>query len=301
MINRNLENLAPIVLFVYNRPEHTRRTVESLISNTLASKSRLFIFSDGAKNDTELKKVNTVRDYIKTIKGFDKIEIVAREMNFGLANSVIKGVDEIFRLYDKAIVMEDDMISSPYFLKFMNDVLIMFENNYSIYSVTGYTFPIKIPDNYNHPLYLAPRASSWGWGTWRDRWKKVDWESKDFDDFINDKFKVNNFNKGGDDLTRMLKNSIEGKIDSWAVKWTYAHFLNNAFCVYPVKSRIKNIGADASGMHTNKTKKYDVELELNDMQLKVIKDLQPNEEILLNFRKFFKKNALSSVIQKLKN
>jgi len=301
MINRNLENLAPIVLFVYNRPEHTRRTVESLISNTLANKSRLFIFSDGAKNDTELKKVNTVRDYIKTIKGFDKIEIVAREMNFGLANSVIKGVDEIFRLYDKAIVMEDDMISSPYFLKFMNDVLIMFENNYSIYSVTGYTFPIKIPDNYNHPLYLAPRASSWGWGTWRDRWKKVDWESKDFDDFINDKFKVNNFNKGGDDLTRMLKNSIEGKIDSWAVKWTYAHFLNNAFCVYPVKSRIKNIGADASGMHTNKTKKYDVELELNDMQLKVIKDLQPNEELLSNFKKFFKKNVFSSALNRFKN
>jgi len=301
MINRNLENLAPIVLFVYNRPEHTRRTVESLISNTLASKSRLFIFSDGAKNDTELKKVNTVRDYIKTIKGFDKIEIVAREMNFGLANSVIKGVDEIFRLYDKAIVMEDDMISSPYFLKFMNDVLIMFENNYSIYSVTGYTFPIKIPDNYNYPLYLAPRASSWGWGTWRDRWKKVDWESKDFDDFINDKFKVNNFNKGGDDLTRMLKNSIEGKIDSWAVKWTYAHFLNNAFCVYPVKSRIKNIGADASGMHTNKTKKYDVELELNDMQLKVIKDLQPNEELLSNFKKFFKKNVFSSALNRFKN
>jgi len=301
MINRNLENLAPIVLFVYNRPEHTRRTVESLISNTLANKSRLFIFSDGAKNDTELKKVNTVRDYIKTIKGFDKIEIVAREMNFGLANSVIKGVDEIFRLYDKAIVMEDDMISSPYFLKFMNDVLIMFENNYSIYSVTGYTFPIKIPDNYNYPLYLAPRASSWGWGTWRDRWKKVDWESKDFDDFINDKFKVNNFNKGGDDLTRMLKNSIEGKIDSWAVKWTYAHFLNNAFCVYPVKSRIKNIGADASGMHTNKTKKYDVELELNDMQLKVIKDLQPNEELLSNFKKFFKKNVFSSALNRFKN
>jgi hypothetical protein len=272
-----------------------------LSRNTRAGESSLHIFSDGPRSSGDEKKVDAVRNYIKSISGYNRIEIIERENNLGLANSVVKGVDEIFRLYDKAIVMEDDMISSPYFLKFMNDVLIMFENNYSIYSVTGYTFPIQIPDSYNHSLYLAPRASSWGWGTWRDRWKKVDWESKDFDNFINDKFKVNNFNKGGDDLTRMLKNSIEGKIDSWAVKWTYAHFLNNAYCVYPVKSRLINIGADASGVHTNKTKKYDVELELNDMELKVIKDLQPNEEILLNFRKFFKKNVLISVIQKLKN
>ncbi|MCW9065909.1 MAG: hypothetical protein OQJ78_06380, partial [Ignavibacteriaceae bacterium] len=124
---------------------------------------------------------------------------------------------------------------------------------------------------------------------------------KDFQNFINDKSQVESFNKGGDDLTRMLQNSISGKIDSWSVKWTYTHFLNNAYCVYPVKSRIRNIGADRSGVHTGKTKKFDGELELNDVELSKIRTLQPDQEILINFRKFFKKNLLNSVIQKLKN
>jgi len=301
MINRNLENLAPIVLFVYNRPEHTKRTVESLLNNTLASKSTLFIFSDGAKNSKDSKNVEEVRNYIRTIKSFDKIEIIEKEKNFGLANSVIVGVTEVISLFGKVIVLEDDMISSPYFLKYMNEVLNYFEDNQRIFSVTGYTFPIKIPENYKHPLYLSPRSSSWGWGTWENRWEKADWDVQGFQNFINDKSQVESFNRGGDDLTRMLKNSISGKVDSWSVKWTYTHFQNNAYCVYPVKSRIKNIGADSSGVHTSKTNKFDVDLENNDVELNGIKDLQPNKEILLNFRKFFRRNILNSVIQKLKN
>ncbi len=296
-----MDKLAPIVLFVYNRPEHTKRTVESLLNNTFISTSTLFIFSDGAKNDKDSKNVEEVRNYIRTIKSFDKIEIIERERNFGLAHSVIVGVNEVISLFGKVIVLEDDMISSPYFLKYMNEVLKYFKDNQRIYSVTGYTFPIKIPENYKHPLYLSPRSSSWGWGTWKNRWEKADWEIKDFQSFINDKSRVEYFNKGGDDLTRMLKNSISGKVDSWSVRWTYTHFVNNAYCVYPVKSRIKNIGADSSGVHTSNTNKFDVDLENNDVELNGIKDLQPNQEILLNFRKFFGRNILNSVIQKLKN
>ena len=293
--------LAPIVLFVYNRPEHTKRTVESLLNNTLVSKSTLFIFSDGAKSDKDILAVDAVRNFIKTIKGSNKIEIIEREKNFGLANSVIIGVNEVINLSGKAIVLEDDMISSPYFLKYMNEVLNYFEDDQQIFSVTGYTFPIKIPSNYQHSVYLSPRASSWGWGTWKGRWDKVDWEIKDFQSFINDKLRVEYFNNGGDDLTRMLKNSISGKIDSWAVKWSYAHFKNNAYCVYPVKSRVKNIGADKSGVHTSRTKKFDVEMEMNDVEIINVKNLQPNVELLSNFKKFFKKNVFSSVLYRLKD
>jgi len=301
MLTRNLDKLAPIVLFVYNRPEHTKRTVESLLKNTFASASRLFIFTDGPKSDKNLKNVEEVRNYIRKINGFDKIEIFERERNFGLSNSVISGVTEIIQSFGKVIVLEDDMISSPFFLKFMNEVLNVFENDQRIFSITGYTFPIKIPELYKYPLYLSPRSSSWGWGTWKNRWEKADWEVKDFHTFVNDKSKVKSFNKGGEDLTRMLTNSIAGKVDSWSVKWTYTHFINNAFCVYPVKSRIKNIGADKSGVHTGKTNKYDVNLELNDLDLSGVKDLQPDKEILSKFRKFFRKNVFSSVINKIKN
>jgi len=296
-----LDNLAPIILFVYNRPGHTKRTVESLLKNTLVSRSNLFIFSDAAKNDKDLNNVEAVRHYIRTIKSFNKIEIIEREKNLGLANSVISGVSEVIESYGKVIVLEDDMISSQYFLKFMNEVLNIFETEQRIFSVTGYTFPIKIPELYKYPLYLSPRSSSWGWGTWKNRWEKADWRVKDFQSFITDKSRVESFNNGGDDLTRMLQNSISGKIDSWSVKWTYTHFLNNAYCVYPVKSRIKNIGADRSGVHTGKTKKFDAELELSDVELSGIRTLQPNQEILIKFRKFFKKNLFNSVMQKLIN
>lgn len=224
-----------------------------------------------------------------------------RERNFGLANSIISGVTQVIESYGKAIVLEDDMISSPYFLKYMNEVLNIFETDQRIFSVTGYTFPIKIPENYKQSLYLSPRSSSWGWGTWKNRWEKADWEVKDFQSFITDKSRVESFNKGGDDLTRMLKNSISGKVDSWSVKWTYTHFLNNAYCVYPVKSRIKNIGTDSSGVHTSKTNKFDVELELKDNDSSGIKNLKPNQEILLNFRNFFRKNVFSSALNRLRN
>jgi len=295
-----LDSLAPIDLFVYNRPQHTKRTVEALINNTLAGKSALFIFSDAAKTDKDIKNVETVRNYIKTIKGFNKIEIIEREKNFGLAKSVISGVTEVIKTFDKVIVLEDDIVSSPFFLKYMNELLNTFENDQRIFSVTGYTFPIKIPEHYKHPLYLSPRSSSWGWGTWNDRWDKADWEIEDFQSFVNDKSQVESFNKGGDDLTRMLINSISGKIDSWSIKWTYSHFLNEAFCVYPVKSRIQNIGTDRSGVHTSKTKKFDVELEMNDIDLSQINQLQTDEELIRNFRKFFQKNIFYTLLQKLK-
>lgn len=292
--------LAPIVLFVYNRPEHIRRTVEALAENVLADKSSLYIFSDGAKNETDSKKVNSVREYIKTITGFAEIEIIFRENNLGLANSVISGVSEVFKSHNKVIVLEDDIITSPYFLKYMNELLSYFEKYSRIYSVTGYTFPINIPKDYKPSVYLSPRPSSWGWGTWKDRWEKVDWNVSDYKEFIKDKSKVKEFNTGGDDLTRMLVNSVSGKIDSWAVIWSYTHFKNNAYCVYPVKSRIQNIGADLSGVHTSRTNKFDVEMEMNDVELIDLKNLQPNEELLLNFKKFFKKNIFSAALARIR-
>jgi len=165
-----LANLSPIVLFVYNRLEHTRRTVEALLKNALADKSSFYIFSDGAKNEADAQKVKTVRDYIKTIKGFDRIEIVLRDKNFGLANSVISGVTEVFKQYDRVVVMEDDIISSPSFLNFMNKALAFYQDSKSIYSISGYPYPIKIPNKYTEDIFISYSTSSWVWGTLKDRW-----------------------------------------------------------------------------------------------------------------------------------
>ena len=289
----------PIVLFVYNRPDHLRHTIEALVKNTLAEKSKLFIYSDGPKNQSDAEKIMSVRKYIHSISGFKEVEIIEREKNYGLAKSVITGVSEVFTSSSKVIIMEDDMISSRGFLSYMYELLNFYENNRTIFSVTGYTFPIKIPYDYPYEIYLAHRASSWGWGTWKDRWEKVDWDVNDYDFFIGDKTQTEKFKKGGDDLIRMLKNQKTGRIDSWAIIWTYTHFKNKAYCIYPVRSLIKNIGADESGVHMNKTKKYDVDLTEDNSTIPLIKDIKPNEEILKNFQTFFKKNILSSIINRI--
>ena len=137
-----MNNLAPIVLFVYNRPWHTRQTVEALQQNELANESELFIFSDEAKDEMATKHVNDIRDYIRTIDGFKNIEIIERDKNFGLAKSIISGVTEIINQYGTVIVLEDDLVTSPYFLQYMNDALVFYEKEDRVVSVMGYCSPV---------------------------------------------------------------------------------------------------------------------------------------------------------------
>ena len=295
-----MANLSPIVLFVYNRPEHTKRTVESLLKNTLARASKLLIFSDGAKNDKDLKKVNAVRDYIKTIKGFDRTEIVLRDKNFGLANSVISGITEVFKQNDRVIAMEDDIITSPSFLNFMNKALAFYQENKSIYSVSGYPYPIKISNKYQKDIFISYRASSWGWGTWKDRWEKVDWEIKDFSTFIFDKKTQKLFDRGGQDLTPMLKAQMKGNVDSWAIRWSYAHFKKNAFCLYPIVPLCKNIGTDKSGTHSSSSKKLDVNLEESKTDFDMVKKPELREEIAQQIQRLFKLSLTRRIINYLK-
>ncbi len=164
-------DLAPIVLFVYNRPDLTKETLSALKKNTLASESELFIFSDGSKSEKDFDKVNEVRKLIKNINGFKSVRVFENKENKGLANSIIFGVTKIINKYGKIIVLEDDLITSKYFLKFMNEGLNFYKNNKKIGSITGYNKPSHFMKfkNYDKDLYLSSRFSSWGWATWKDR------------------------------------------------------------------------------------------------------------------------------------
>lgn len=288
--------LSPIILFVYNRPEHTKKTVEALKLNHLASDSLLFIFSDGYKNEKDRKNVEEVRSFISTISGFKEIKITLRDKNLGLADSVISGVTQIINEYGKVIVLEDDIVTSPYFLNFMNEALNFYKDDKRIYSISGYNFPIKIPKSYHHKIYISPRPSSWGWGTWKDRWEIVDWRISDYDNFINNKAEIKKFNLGGEDLTRMLKRQMSGEINSWAIRWTYAHYKGSGYCLFPIMSLAKNIGADSSGVHTKKTNKYSVDIYNNGYKDYLLEYPQINNELLYNFQKFFsKKNPFKRI------
>jgi hypothetical protein len=293
--------LAPILLFVYNRPWHTQKTFESLVQNILVSESDLIIYSDYPKNEDAKKSVNLVREYIKTISGFHNVFIVERQENFGLAKNIISGVTEVIQKYDKVIVMEDDLLTSPYFLKYMNEALDYYQNEPRIFTITGYNYPssaMRIPTDYMHDIYFSPRNSSWGWATWRDRWEKADWDMKDYPQFSLDKKAQKSFNYGGEDLTDMLKAQMEGRINSWSIRLTYTHFKHGGLCVYPVVSFVKNIGLDGSGIHcgVESSQKFsNSSLSMKD-NIRFLKDIQVNEKIMNEFKKLFQKKLILRVL-----
>jgi len=163
--------LAPIVLFVYNRPWHMRQTIEALQKNELAEVSELFIFSDGPKSEADKEKVLEVREYIKTIPGFKSVTLIKRERNIGLAQSIITGVTDVINRYGRIIVLEDDMVTSPYFLKFMNEALEFYKDAEKVVCVHGYIYPIeaKLPET-----FFLRGADCWGWATWKRGWDLFD-------------------------------------------------------------------------------------------------------------------------------
>lgn len=294
--------LAPIVLFGYNRPEHITKTIESLKNNNLSDKSDLFVFVDGPKNAEDKVNQKKVCDIVNNITGFKTIQINISDKNKGLANSVIDGVTEIINRFGKAIVLEDDLELSVNFLKFMNEALEFYLNNKKIYSIAGYSTPIKIPDTYNECIYLCRRVESWGWATWKDRWEDIDWDIKDYNKFKNNFRERDNFSQCGDDMPIMLDDQMNGKIDSWAVRWDYNRYKKDAYTVVPVKSLVKNIGCDSTGRHCITTKKYETNVD-NEYIWKFMHEIYEDEEIRNRLRIFYNiernKNVKRILVQNL--
>ncbi|MCU0342231.1 MAG: glycosyltransferase [Ignavibacterium sp.] len=295
-------NLAPLIIFVYNRPEHITKTIEALKSNAFAAESSLFIFSDGNKDERDKKNVDKVRNYISKISGFKEIKITLRVKNLGLADSVISGVTEVIEKYGKAIVLEDDIVTSPYFLKFMNEALEFYKDDKRIFSISGYNFPIKIPESYKHQVYISPRPSSWGWATWKDRWDNAVWKPENVLNIKDKKAVRNLMDKAGKDLAPMLLKSIEGKISSWAVKWAFTHLVNESYCLYPTNSLVRNNGADASGTNFNRvTSRYEVELDESVKDYSLSNKLEYSKELNDKIKRIVRPGILSFVKYRLFN
>ncbi|EJR58341.1 sugar transferase [Bacillus toyonensis] len=291
--------LAPVIIFVYNRPEHTIQTIEALSKNELARESNIFVFSDAAKNEESVEKVKVVRDYIDSVeekKYFKSFTIMKSEENKGLAKSVIHGVSEIISKYGKVIVLEDDLITAPDFLMYMNNALDYYCNLDKVWSISGYNIPIAFPKDYKSEIYYSYRGCSWGWATWKNRWDQVDWDVKDYTEFKSSRRLKNRFNRGGRDMANMLDSQMKGIIDSWAIRWCYTQSKKNLLTVYPVKSRIKNIGLDGSGTHSGITSHYNVEIDKNCKKCS-FDDPDLNQEILRDFQNHYGSNVQYYVIK----
>ena len=279
---------APICLFTYNRLYETRKTLKALQKNYLAPKSDLIIFSDGPKNERDADKIQSVRNYLNALTGFKSIQLHTSEHNVGLANTIISGVSQVVEEYGKIIVLEDDLVTSPNFLDFLNQALDFYSNAQKIHSISGYTLSLPHLKVYNKDYYLSYRASSWGWGTWLDRWRGVDWQIKDYKAFKWNALRQKKFMRGGSDLPCMLRRQMRGKLDTWDIQWCYHQFVHDLYAVFPVTSKLISIGFGEDATHTKNGKRFETKLDDGHQRIFIFdQTLQFNNTLRKQFKKKF--------------
>lgn len=277
---------SPIALFVYNRPEHTARTLDALASALDAESSPVVIFADGAKSAADAESVAAVHNICKQKRNFASQIVVEREKNMGLAQNIISGVTKIFEKYETVVVLEDDIVVSPYFIRYINSALSFYDNR-GIFSISGYTPNIDIPHDYASSTYVMHRNCSWGWATWRAKWQKVDWSVAAFGSFIRNAAMRDRFDESGCDLTPMLLRQQTGEINSWSIRFCFAGFMAGEPTVYPVRSLVKNIGVDGSGTNMKSSFKYDTSLASKIDVSTFTQSVAPNLKIQESFKAFY--------------
>jgi len=297
-----MEQLAPIAYFTYNRPEHTKISLEALKKNELSEKSEILIFSDGAKNnDLDKKKVNEVRNIIKNFKGFKKKKIIFKKKKYGLYKNFVEGITEVCEIYKKVIVVEDDNKASKYFLNFINDGLNLYEKDNLVCSINGWFYPKK---NHLQETFFLLGGNTWGWGTWKRAWNEFNPDTNYLLNEIKKKKLIKKFNLNNSfDYYKMLQKRHDNMNDSHTIIWKASTFLNEMYSLYPAKSLINNIGFDGSGTHNknsddtyehnflveNKITLERVAIEENKKALTFIKNFYRIEKILYYYKLIKKK------------
>lgn len=258
---------APIILFAFNRLDALKNTIRSLLQNEEAKSSDLYVFVDGPRSNKpgENEKVKEVQEYVKSIEGFKSLHYTFSEKNKGLGDSIIAGVSQVINQYGKAIVLEDDLVFAKNFLSYMNQGLDRYEKEDKVFSICGYSNKVKVPYGYEYDAYFCTRSSSWGWGTWADRWNSVDWELKEWDHYSK---MAKAFNKwGGSDCFKMLDDWKHGRNHSWAIRFSFAQFLQDKVSLFPIVSKVRNDGFDGQGTNCKKWSRFKYEFDYCENKL----------------------------------
>ena len=278
-------HVAPILLFVYNRPEHTRRCIESLLKNSLASERNLFIYAEGAKDSTQQEAVNEVRNYIRSIKGFKQITLMERSENWGLARNIINGVTTQVNRYGKVIVLEDDLVVAPYFLQFMNEALEVYKDEPKVGHIQAcdFTQDTTLPDT-----FLIKWTGSWGWATWDRAWKHFNPNGNELLQELEERKLTHVFDFNGKyGFTRMLRRQIEGKNNSWAIRWNASLFLKDILSLNVGRSLVQNEGFDGSGTNCGGGGLYASHLYLQPLFITPISPIEENKEARQAFIRYY--------------
>jgi len=292
-----MAKLAPIVLFCYNRPNHLRLTIASLKNNYLADQSSLHIFLDGPKSKKDIIKNNEVFNYISKINGFAKIKIYRRKTNLGLSLSVISGINFVLKKNDKIIVVEDDIVTSPFFLKFMNESLNKYEKNLKVWHIAGHSH-LKSNENEIQKVFFSYYMNCWGWGTWKNRWKMFE---KNPNKLINSfsKKDISEFDLEDSGLfwSQILKNASR-KINTWAIFWYATIHIRKKLCCNPLKSYVRNIGMDGSGMHCSNSEYLNNNALYIKPEIKLISKPIFSKKYFKIYKNYFKSQS-TSIFKKL--
>ncbi len=294
---------APIVLFVYNRPDHTKQTLEALSANTLASESDLIIFADGPKENAtqeQIEKIRQTREVVKSKQWCKSVEIRESDINKGLAASIIGGVTEIVNKFGKIIVLEDDIVTGKYFLEYMNTALEKYKDEKKVWDVSGWN---ENPNKFGRKAsFFLPVNSCWSWATWSDRWcyfkKDPAYYMKLFSNGMIKKFNVNN----SYDFFSQIESNYNGTMNTWAIFWYAAIFEHGGLSLRPSSSLVKNIGFDNSGEHCGSDDYYNRLINDIDCKIDVYPDrIEENKKALKLFSKGYIKRLYQKVISIIKN
>jgi hypothetical protein len=284
------------VLFVFNRPDHVKRTLEALSRNLLAQHSDIVIYSDGPKSDADQPKILQIREYLNTLSGFRSVRLIERSQNLGLSRSIILGVNEVLDKYGRAIVLEDDMLTSQYFLLYMNDALKLYEGENRVISIQGYVFPLR--ETLPRTFFLRG-ADCWGWATWKRGWDLFEPDGTILIAELKKKRLAKLFDYDGAwNYMEMLQSQVQGRNDSWAIRWHASAFLKEKFALYPNRSLVRNIGLDSSGTHCKSSRELDVDLTTQPIEvhrIAVEENIAARESI-----KAFLRSVRPSRLEKLK-
>ena len=280
-----MKDLAPILLFVYNRPQHVKRAISSLLQNREAAASDLYVFSDAARSAEDAAAVEMVREEIADIQGFRSVSVVKRNENFGLARSIIEGVTSIVNRYGRVIVLEDDLVVSPYFLRFMNDALEVYKDEPRVGHIQACDFiqSAALPDT-----FLIKWTGSWGWATWQRAWELFNPNGQELLDQLYERHLTKQFDFNGKyGFTRMLRQQIEGKNNSWAIRWNASLFLADVLSLNVGRSLVSNEGLDGSGTNSVSLDPYRSALSMNPIEVRSISPVVENLEARKAYERYY--------------
>lgn len=250
-----MENLAPLLITTLNRSVHFKRCVESLALCALADKTVLYIALDYPLHEGHKTGYEEIKKHLPNIKGFQEVIIIERDNNFGAVDNFFTSLNVVFEKYDKVIISEDDNVFSTDFLTFVNKGLTIYKNREDIFSISGYQYPIKVPKSYKDDIYIWIGFSAWGVGVWKDKWEKVDWNYPNLKEFLNDKNNIKKLNKIAENYVPALRRIVDTGYITGDTLICYHLFIHGMYSVFPVVSRVRNMGNDGSGVNCTNLKK----------------------------------------------